>query len=135
MVIHNVAVADKTEKLSRLYLGDSVEHSLILDDGDTAEKYIAVPSVTLQHIMDNIITGEIGFLKIDCEGCEGLIFSSTSIEYFRRVKKMVVEFHDCCSPLKHEAIQKLMEEAGFKVRLSWGFGKNSLLGYLYGKKD
>jgi FkbM family methyltransferase len=133
VVVHNVAVSDETEKLTRLYLGDSVGHSLLTAECPT-EEYIDVPSVTLQDIIDNIETGEIGFLKIDCEGCEGLIFSSTPIEYLRRIKKMVVEFHDTSSPLKHDAIQRLMEEAGFEVRLYWGFGKDSPYGYLYGKR-
>jgi FkbM family methyltransferase len=133
VVVHNVAVGDKTEKLTRLYLGDSVGHSLLTAECPT-EKYIEVPSVTLQHIIDNIANGGVGVLKIDCEGCEGLIFLSTPIEYLRRVKKMVVEFHDTSSPLKHDAIQRLMEEAGFEVRLYWGFGEDSPYGYLYGKR-
>jgi FkbM family methyltransferase len=133
VVVHNVAVGDETEKLTRLYIGDSVGHSLLHDECRT-EKYIEVPTVTLQDIMDNVVIGEIGFLKIDCEGCEGLIFSSTPVEYFRRVKKMEVEFHDASSPLKHDAIQRLMEEAGFKVRLHWMFGEDSPYGVLHGKR-
>jgi FkbM family methyltransferase len=133
VVVHNVAVSDTTEKLTRLYLGDSVGHSLLAEECPT-EKYIDVPSVTLQDIINNTAKGEIDFLKIDCEGCEGLIFSSTPIEYLKRVKKIVVEFHDTSSPLKHDKIQRLMEEAGFKVKLYWGFGEDSPYGYLYGKR-
>jgi hypothetical protein len=133
VLVHNVAVGDKTEKLARLYLGDSVGHSLN-PSGCTTENYINVPSVTLQHIIDNIAKGEVGFLKIACEGCEELIFLSTPIAYLKRVKKMVVEFHDASSSLKHDAIQRLMEEAGFEARLYWGFGKDSPCGYLYGKR-
>jgi len=146
VIVHSVAVCDKTEKLTKLYLRDSVGHSLLAAEIAAftrashavlppTEKYIEVPSVTLQHIMDNMAIEEIGFLKIDCEGCEGSIFLSTPTEYLRRVKKIVVEFHDNCSPLTHDAIQRLMEEAGFKTRLYWGFGKDSPYGYLYGKRD
>jgi hypothetical protein len=46
-----------------------------------------------------------------------------------------VEFHDTSSPLKHEAIQRLMEESGFEVSLYWGFGEDSPYGYLYGKRE
>jgi FkbM family methyltransferase len=134
VVVHSVAVCDKTEKLTKLYLADSVGHSLLTAEG-TTEKYIEVPSITLQHIMDSMAIEEIGFLKIDCEGCEGSIFLSTPTEYLKRVKKIVVEFHDRSSSLKHDAIQRLMEEAGFEVRLYWGFGKDSPYGYLYGKRD
>jgi len=134
IVVHNVAVCDKTENLTRLYLEHSVADSLFAAECST-KKYIEIPSVTLQYIMDSMAIEEIGFLKIDCEGCEGLIFSSTPIDYFRKVKKMEVEFHDNLSPLKHDAIQRLMEKAGFKVRLYWPLGKVSPYGILYGKRD
>jgi len=134
IVVHNVAISDKTENQTRLYLKQSVGDSLFAAKCSTG-KYIEVPSVTLQYIMDSMAIEEIGFLKIDCEGCEGLIFSSTPIEYFRRVKKMEVEFHDNYSPLKHDAIQRLMEKAGFKVRLYWPLGKDSPYGTLRGKRD
>jgi FkbM family methyltransferase len=134
VIVHNVAVCDKTEKLTKLYLGDSVGHSLLTAECPT-EKYIEVPSITLRHIMDDMAIEEVGFLKIDCEGCEGSIFLSTPMEYLRRVKKIVVEFHDNMSSLKHDAIQRLLEEAGFETRLYWGFGKDSPYGYLYGKRD
>jgi FkbM family methyltransferase len=133
VVVHNFAVGDKTGKLIKLYLGDSVGHSLLQDECPT-DKYVDVLSVTLQHIIENIVSGEIGFLKIDCEGCEGLIFASTPAKYLRRVRKMEVEFHDSSSPLKHEIIQRLLEKAGFKVRVYWRFGKDSPYGNFYCKR-
>jgi FkbM family methyltransferase len=129
VVVYNVAVCDKTKKQTRLYLGDSVGHSLI--PAELKEEYTYVSSVTLRDIIENVVGEDIGFLKIDCEGCEGLIFLSTPIEYLRRVKKMEVEFHDVSSPLKHDVIQKILEEAGFKSRLCWRFGEDSPYGDLY----
>ena len=133
VVVHNFAVCDKTLKLTGLYIGDSVGNSMLREECPT-EKYIDVPSITLQDIIDNIVAGEIGFLKMDCEGCEGFIFSSTPIEYLRRVKEMEVEFHDASSTLNHEVLQKLMEEAGFEVKLYWPFGQDSSYGSLHGKR-
>jgi FkbM family methyltransferase len=138
VIVHQVAVGDKTEQHTRLYLADSVGHSLL--DAElsasnfSTDKYIDVPSVTLQNIIDNTENGAIDYLKIDCEGCEGLIFLSTPVEYLRKVKKMVVEFHDTSSPLKHDAIQKLLETAGFEVWLDWRLGKDSPYGYIYAKR-
>jgi FkbM family methyltransferase len=138
IIVHQAAVGDKTEEHSRLYLADSVGHSLLdaelLASNYSTNKYIDVPSVTLQDIIDNTENGEIDYLKIDCEGCEGLIFLSTPVEYIKKVKKMVVEFHDTSSPLKHDAIQKLLEKAGFEVWLDWRLGKDSPYGYIYAKR-
>jgi FkbM family methyltransferase len=138
VIVHDVAVGDKNEKLTKLHIGDSVGHQLITCyacTADETERYIDVPCVTLKHIIDNIVSDGIGFLKIDCEGCEGLIFLSTPTDYLRRVKKIVVEFHNNYSPLKHDAIQRLLEEAGFETKLYWQFGEDSPYGYLYGKRD
>jgi FkbM family methyltransferase len=138
VIVHQVAVGDKTEKHTRLYLADSVGNSLL--DAElsasnfSTENYIDVPSVTLQNIIDSTENGEIDYLKIDCEGCEGLIFLSTPVEYIKRVKKMVIEFHDTSSPLKHDAIQKLLKDAGFEVWLDWRLGKDSPYGYIYAKR-
>jgi FkbM family methyltransferase len=134
VIVYDVAVCDKTGKPTRLYLGESVGHSVFTHNGKW-EKYIEVPSMTLQHIMDNVVTGEVGFLKIDCEGCEGLIFLSTPTDYLRKIKKIVVEFHDATSPLKHDDIQRLLEEAGFETWFYWIYGKDSPWGYLYGKRE
>jgi FkbM family methyltransferase len=138
VIVHQVAVSGKTEKHTRLYLADSVGHSLLAAELTASkfptENYIDVPSVTLQNIIDNTENGEIDYLKIDCEGCEGLIFLSTPVEYIKKVKKMVIEFHDTSSPLKHDAIQKLLEKAGFEVWLDWRPDENSPYGYLYAKR-
>ena len=138
VIVHQVAVGDKNEEHARLYLADSVGHSLLdaelLASHYSTDKYIDVPSVTLQNIIDNTENKEVDYLKIDCEGCEGLIFLSTPLEYIKRIKKMVVEFHDTSSPLKHDAIQKLLEEAGFEVWLDWRLGKDSPYGYIYAKR-
>jgi FkbM family methyltransferase len=138
VAVHQVAVGDKTEKHTRLYVADSVGNSLLSAELSASkfstENYIDVPSVTLQNIIDNTESGEIDYLKIDCEGCEGMIFLSTPVEYIKKVKKMVVEFHDTSSPLKHDAIQKLLEEAGFEVWLDWRLGKDSPYGYIYAKR-
>jgi FkbM family methyltransferase len=131
--VHNVAVCDKTQNLTRLYLDKSFGNSLLSEDCPTDE-YIDVPSISFQDLIDNISAPEIGFLKMDCEGSEGLIFSSTPIEYLRKVREMDVEFHDSCSPLKHDALQALMEKAGFQVKVYWPFGKNSPYGAIHAKR-
>jgi FkbM family methyltransferase len=131
--VYNVAVSDKTQKLTRLYLDNSYGNSLLTEDCPTDE-YIDVPSISFPELVDKISVPEIGFLKMDCEGSEGLIFSSTPIEYLKRFRDMDVEFHDTCSPLKHDALQELMEEAGFQVKLYWPFGENSPYGALHAKR-
>lgn len=129
----NVAVSDKTLKSTRLYMNRSVSNSLLLEECPSND-YIDVPSMTLKDIIDEISSPEIGFLKMDCEGCEGLIFSSTPLEYLRKIREMDVEFHDASSSLKHDALKSLIEKSGFEVKLYWPFGKNSQYGAIHAKR-
>jgi FkbM family methyltransferase len=131
--VYNFAVSDKTQKLTRLYLDKSYGNSLLTEDCPTDE-YVDVPSISLPDLVDRISVPEIGFLKMDCEGSEGLIFSSTPIEYLEKFRDMDVEFHDTCSLLKHDDIKALIEKAGFKVKLYWPFGENSPYGALHARR-
>lgn len=97
------------------------------------EENIVVPTTTLQEIMDSNHIEQIGFLKMDCEGSEGLILDSTPKSYLERVRQIAFEFHDHLSYLSHEDMQKFLEELGFTTRLKWN-GK-SPVGFLYGWRD
>ncbi len=93
------------------------------------EECIEVPTTTLQNIMDNNHIDQVGFLKLDCEGAEGLILTSTPLSYLKRVRKIAIEFHDHLSTIDHNEIRKLLEAGGFITELRWN-GK-SPLGFLY----
>ncbi len=96
-------------------------------------KYVEVPSITLKDIMDNEHLDRIDFLKLDCEGSEGIIFQSTPEEYLKRIRKIALEFHEDISKLKHNQIESLLREAGFSTNVKWD-GK-STLGFLYAWRD
>ena len=69
---------------------------------------------------------------MDCEGAEGTILRSMHPDYLRRIKKIVMEFHDNLSPLDHNELKSLLEKAGFSTSLRWDSKKPT--GYLYGFK-
>lgn len=123
------AISDKsgTELIS--VVDKSQHHRLKKFAHDGSGTYIEIPSMTLQEIMDNEHLAQIDFLKLDCEGAEALILLSTPAEYLLRVKKIALEFHDHLSEVKHEHMQKLLEDMGFITRLEWD-GK-SVLGFIY----
>jgi FkbM family methyltransferase len=97
------------------------------------EESLEVPTTTLQEIMDCNNIEQIGFLKMNCEGSEGLILTSTPKSYLKRIRKIIVEFHDHLSKINHDDIRKLLEETGFITYLKWD-GK-SPLGSLYAWRD
>ena len=91
---------------------------------------IEVETLTLPSIMERNNLQHIDFLKMDCEGSEGVILRSTPKDYLQRVRKIAMEFHDHLSPLTHAEIQQLLEEAGFLTQVKWD--QQSPVGFLYG---
>jgi len=133
IIAYNIAVSDKagSEKLliSKISSGHHLSDHNITEE---LEHYVEVPTTTLQSIMDDNNLENIDFLKLDCEGSEGAILSSTPKDYLKRLRKIAIEFHDNVSQLKHDEIQELLENFGFVVKLRWN-GK-SPFGYLYAKR-
>ena len=131
VIINNMAVTDKVG-YSKLFLADGFTRHLVFNkdvNEKDLEEYCIVPSVTLKKIIDDNKLKQIDFLKLDCEGAEGLILMSTPWEYLKKIRKISLEFHDNVSPLNHNEIQMLLNEAGFTTKLDWD-GK-SHLGCIY----
>ena len=83
--------------------------------------------------MDQNNLDQIDFLKMDCEGGEGYVLLSTPLDYLKRIRKIAMEFHDSQSPLKHQEMDKILVNAGFKTSLVWdGIG---LSGYLFARRE
>jgi FkbM family methyltransferase len=134
IITHSVAVSDKIGS-AKLFLSEISGGHLLFDHNikGKLENYIEVPTITLQRIIDDNNFKQIDFLKLDCEGCEGSIIMSTPKDCLKRVRKIAMEFHDNVSYLKHNDIQRLLEEAGFVTKLDWN--SKSPFGYLYGRRD
>lgn len=122
----------------RLAVSDQSGTELFADSTDwrlkkvaliATEKYIEVPSITLEDLMDQNHLEQIDFLKMDCEGSEGIILRSTSRSCLQRIRKISMEFHDRISKLKHDQMRALLEDADFTTNVIWD-GK-SKLGFLY----
>jgi len=127
------AVSDKSGTAQFLVSGASQHHRLNSFAPDITEKCIEVPSITLQDFMDRQQIKQIDFLKMDCEGAEEAILLSTPKEYLQRVRKVVMEFHDHLTCLKHDELRKLLQEAGFSTELK--LEKGGPLGFLYGWRE
>lgn len=86
-------------------------------------KTVEVKVVSFKKIIEHI--GDIDFMKMDCEGCEFQALLSCDTIYLKKIRKMVVEYHD-----NPENIKKHLEDSGFFVEPeNNGFveGKNGIL--------
>ena len=58
-----------------------------------SSKSVTVNSISLQQIFDNNNIEYCDFLKLDCEGSEYEIIKNLPVTYFKKIKKMIIEYH------------------------------------------
>jgi len=87
--IFNLAVSNSNSSV-KLYLNqDDAGHSMF----SKSSKSITVNSISLQQIFDNNHIEYCDFLKLDCEGSEYEIIKNLPATYFKKIKKMIIEYH------------------------------------------
>jgi FkbM family methyltransferase len=132
LIINEYAISDRTDIMSLSLTRNPAGNILHTKDlKNQKENSVDVLSKTLEQIIEENNLEQIDFLKMDCEGSEGAIFTSTSKRYLQRIKKISLEFHDNVSLLNHHQIQEVLKKAGFSTWLNWN-GKGPF-GYLYGR--
>lgn len=131
--IFQYAISDKIDN-QRLYLADIRGGHLLFDHNISGklERYIEVPTITLKQVVEFNDIERIDFLKIDCEGSEGAIFKSIPIDYFMKIQKIAMEFHDNVSMLNHDDIIGVLKDNGFKTFLIWD--GHSPFGYIHDRR-
>ncbi len=102
-------------------------------EDDQLTETMEIQSLSLGTLMEKYAIDSIDFLKLDCEGSEGLILGSAPPSTLDRIRRISMEFHDYASPLKHDELVQLLQQAGFETRLNWD-GK-SACGYLYASRE
>ncbi len=105
----------------KLFPGHSgTTHQLFAGGRDVVPgNVLEVAGVPLDTVLDEAGLATVDFLKIDCEGAEGLFLPATSAETLARIRKIAMEFHDDTSPVSHQEIAALLINRGFAVDIRW----------------
>lgn len=88
-----------------IYLSDDESgHSMHVTGSERRE----VAATSLKNIIDENKIERCDFVKIDCEGEEYEIINSLPLEYFLKIKKMIIEYH--FADIKPQLIENLIKK-------------------------
>ena len=129
---YKVGVASKEEN-GFLKVSSMSGHHEVIDPEkkDEVESVLEIRTINLENfIIENNIR-QVDFLKIDCEGSEGEIILSLSSNFFKKVGKMVVEYHNNVSKLDDHQLMEILEEHDFNCVKK---AMTPSYGYIYAQK-
>lgn len=114
----------------KLYINDDESgHSMFSKSSD----FTTVDSISLKKIFDENRIEYCDFLKLDCEGAEYEIIESLPTEYFKKIKKIIIEYHMADShPELLLKLKKTLESKNYKIEIKELF---SDIGFLYAKQN
>lgn len=87
----------------------------------TYDQAYMVETISLEDILDKYGIGELDLLKLDCEGCEYRVLERTSPDTLRRIRRIIMEYHN--GPQK---LASILTINGFQV----SYERNRLRGML-----
>ena len=124
----NQAISNSNEPIKLFLNNDEAGHSMFSE----SSKSIIIDSISLQKIFDKNQIKHCNFLKLDCEGAEYEIIKNLPSEYFKKIDKLVIEYH--MADLHPEFLIELKEillRQNFKIETKKLF---SDMGFLYAIK-
>jgi FkbM family methyltransferase len=93
--------------------GVAVQHSTATASGSDP----VVEGITLEEAVRRSGFEHCDLLKVDCEGGEYDIFFGASDAVLRKIDRIVMEYHDECTPHSHADLADFLRARGFSVRL------------------
>jgi FkbM family methyltransferase len=81
----------------------------------SAPESIRAQCVSIGQILDDNEVDRVNFLKIDCEGGEYDIVRNVGPHEWRRIDRIVIEFHEYHKHHRHSDIVQALQENGFDV--------------------
>ena len=119
----NLAVTNKNGLLN--FYTNKINGGNSLYKTELQSKLIKIKSIKLQDVFIYNKIDRIDFLKIDCEGSEGLIFKKISKKLLNKINKISLEYHNNVSELNDRQLIKIFKTNNFKTihkKISKDFG-------------
>ena len=124
----NLAVSNSNHSV-KLYINeDEAGHSMFSESSQST----TVNSISLQKFFDDKNIEHCNFLKLDCEGAEYEILKNLPMTYFKKIDKIVIEYHMADSnPELLVELKKNLSDNNFQTETN---PSSPDMGFLYAKK-
>ena len=121
----NLAVSNSDLPV-KLYINeDAAGHSMFSKSPES----VTVNSISLKQIFDNNDIDHCDFLKLDCEGSEYEIIKNLPSHYFKKIKKMIIEYHMADThPELLDELMEILKAHNYKLEIKTLFDD---IGFLY----
>lgn len=113
VVVNNEAVGGSRGNRRIFGMGASGLSGFNRNDG----KPEIIKTVTLDSIFRKYSIRQCDLLKIDCEGAEYEIIENTSPTTMRKIRSIVLEYHDSITNNTHTKLVDILRDAGFIISL------------------
>ncbi len=93
-------------------------------------KETSIEVITLEQVVEEKVGNKIDLMKLDCEGAEYDILLNQDPKLFKKIRRIIMEYHDLDEQRNHQVLVEYFEKLGYQVKLY----ENSVhkhLGYLY----
>jgi FkbM family methyltransferase len=93
-------------------------------------KETSIPVITLEQVVEEKVGKKIDLMKLDCEGAEYEILLNQDPKFFKKINRIIMEYHDLDERRNFRVLTKYFEELGYHVK-RYDNRVHKDLGYLY----
>lgn len=99
------------------------------EEGDI-QGVVKVKAISLVGIFDQYDIDHLDMIKLDCEGAEYEILMNTSVEIFKKIDRIIMEYHDIDEKYHHQKLVSFLKGMEYEVFCYDNFVHDNI-GYLY----
>lgn len=133
---HNLGVWKEEGEIPLHFLNNEPLQA-VSGSGDNANlqtvKETTIPVITLEQVLEEKVDQRIDLLKLDCEGAEYEILLNQDPRIFKKIDRIVMEYHDLNDQCNHCVLTYLFETLGYQVCRYENLVHDDL-GYLYAER-
>ena len=103
-----------------------------MDSGEEADiqEVVKIEAVSLAGVFDQHEIDHLDIIKLDCEGAEYEILMKTSDEIFKKIDRIIMEYHDIDENYHHQKLASFLKGMDYQVFCYDNFVHDNI-GYLY----